>query len=98
MNSQYHDSNGKFKAGNKGGDGNPQIKRVAEYNAAIRKSVKQKDLVDIFKKLLALAKGGDIAATKIILDRCLGKVAREINVNTNQLQPITILFDEVKPE
>jgi len=94
----YHNANGSFKPGNPGGTGggNPRLKRQIQYQDAIKKAVKTKDIIDILKKLVEKAKRGDEAAAKIILDRVLGKVPKDLNVNQTGLQNIAITFEETK--
>lgn len=97
-NNPYLGPNGKFKPGNCGGPGNPNIKRQHMYRDAVQKAVKQKDLVNIFKALVKKALEGDVIAAKIVIERTIGKCPKDINLNTNGLQPIAITFTEVKPE
>ena len=70
-------SGGRFGRGNTygRGHGNPAVKRMAELQAAVRDAVSAEDLKAVLGKLVDLAKGGDTQAAKIVLDRCLGKVA-----------------------
>ena len=65
--------NGKFTKGNRCGTGNPLNKRAAQLRSAMLRTVKPSDLADIIKKLIELAKDGDIAAAKLVLERTLGK-------------------------
>lgn len=98
MMDEYHNDKGLFKPGNKGGPGNPNIKRQHLYRDAVQKAVKQKDLVEIFKVLVQKALAGDPIAAKIIIERTIGKVPKDINVNTTGLQNIAIVFEETKTE
>ena len=63
---------GRFAPGNPGGPGNPHAARVAKLRSAALAAVTQKDLRAVVRKLLELAKGGDVAAAREILQRCLG--------------------------
>ena len=66
------DRSGRFTNGNKGGPGNPLAARSAKIRAALMKAVTVKDIVEIARKLVEKAKGGDLAASKILFDRVLG--------------------------
>ncbi len=68
-------SNGTFGPGNKANPmGNPQIRRLAEYQDAVRNAVSPKRLHTILVRLTKLAEEGDVLAAKVLLDRTLGKV------------------------
>jgi hypothetical protein len=66
-------SNGRFTKGYAGGPGNPFGKRVAELRSALFDAVTVDDLREIVQTLVTLAKQGDIAAAKEVLERTLGK-------------------------
>jgi len=67
------DSSGRFTAGNTVAKGNPYAKRVAAFRQALMDAVTVEDIAQIARALVAKAKGGDTVATRIILDRLLGK-------------------------
>jgi hypothetical protein len=67
------DSNGRFTKGNRGGPGNPFARQVAALRKALLDAVTVEDIDAIAKKLLQLAKEGDLAAIKIILAYTIGK-------------------------
>lgn len=71
---------GRFAPGNPGGPGNPHAKRTAELRAAALAAVSDDDLRAVVAKLLELAKGGDLAAIRELLDRLLGKAAALIEI------------------
>jgi hypothetical protein len=64
---------GRFAAGNPGGPGNPHARRVAAMRAILLEAVTDDDLRAIVAKLVAMAKDGDLAAIRELLDRTLGK-------------------------
>jgi len=66
------DANGRFAKGNPGGPGPAFPRRVAELRAAILDAVTPADVVDVIRALVKAAKGGDVAAAKVFLDRLLG--------------------------
>jgi hypothetical protein len=69
---------GQFAKGNKGGPGNPFAHRVAQYRALLMATIEPGDLVDVIRTLMAQAKGGDVAASKVRFDRVLGRVSSTV--------------------
>lgn len=66
------DGKGQFAAGNKGGPGNPQLKRQFEFKRAMLNAITPEDLTGIIRSMVAAAQRGDVQAAKLILDRLLG--------------------------
>jgi hypothetical protein len=64
---------GRFGRGNPGGPGNPFARRSAQIRSLFLESVTDDDLRAIIAKLVEMAKGGDLAAIRELLDRMLGK-------------------------
>jgi len=64
---------GRFAPGNAGGPGNPYAARVGELRSALLDAVKPGDLAAIAQTLVAAAKGGDVAAAKVVFERVLGR-------------------------
>ena len=75
MMSSGRNPNGRFAPGNKGGPGNPHAAKVAELRSALLEAVTPEDIAEVVGSLLTQAKAGDIAAAKVLFDRCLGRVA-----------------------
>ena len=69
-----HDTNGRFASGNTLGRGNPHAAQVARLRSAMLSAVTEDDVKAVVGKLVALAKGGDVPAIKLLFDRVLGKV------------------------
>jgi hypothetical protein len=67
------DGRGRFTAGNRGGPGNPHAKRIGQLRASLLSSVTPKDISEIVRKLVALAKAGDVRAVREVMDRTLGR-------------------------
>lgn len=67
------DHKGRFGPGNKFGRGNPLNRKVAKLRSALLRRVSTDDIREVVDKLLELAKGGDLAAIRELLDRTLGK-------------------------
>jgi hypothetical protein len=68
-------NNGRFRTGNKLGRGNPLAGRAARIRAILLKALTPTDAKAIAAKLIAQAKGGDLAAIRELLDRTIGKPA-----------------------
>lgn len=66
-------ANGQFVKGNSGGPGNPHGGKVARLRAAILSAVTPEDIDAIVRAMIQRAKGGDMVATKELLDRAIGK-------------------------
>ena len=66
------DEHGRFAPGNPGGPGNPHAKKVGKLRTAMLNAVTEAELTAVIKKLVELAKSGNVPA-KEVLDRCLGR-------------------------
>ncbi len=67
------DEHGRFAPGNPGGPGNPHAKKVGKLRSAMLNAVTEAELTSVIKKLVELAKSGNVPAAKEVLDRCLGR-------------------------
>jgi len=72
---------GRFSPGWKGGPGNPFAAKAAQLRAALLETVTADDIKAVIIKLVDQAKGGDVAAAKVLLDRTIGKVLQEVKVS-----------------
>jgi hypothetical protein len=66
------DEGGRFAEGNEGGPGNPYVRQVAALRAQLLEAVTPEDLREVVEAIVAAAKGGNLGACKILLDRLLG--------------------------
>ncbi len=90
-------TNGQFAPGNSGGPGNPFAKQVAVLRSALMAAVKPEDLTEVVNKLVELAKGGDIQAAKLILDRTLGKTVT-VDIPAAATEPDEPTVGRITPE
>jgi hypothetical protein len=67
------DTAGRFADGNAGGPGNPGERPTSRIRAAMMKAVTDADIEEIVRKLVSMAKWGDVAATRELFDRLLGR-------------------------
>lgn len=66
-------NNGRFGIGNGGGPGNPFASQVGKLRSVLLETVTPNDMKAVVVKLVERAKGGDLAAMKLLLDRTCGK-------------------------
>src|SRR5262249_1994659 len=69
------DAQGRFAPGNPGGPGNPFARQVAALRQAVLQSVTAEDLQAITRKLVELAKEGNVGAAKLVRAYAVGKPA-----------------------
>jgi len=67
------DGKGRFAKGNPGGPGNPYAKAVGQLRNALLQAVTTEDMATVVRKLIELAKDGNVQAIRELLDRTLGK-------------------------
>ena len=84
-------SNGQFAEGNKCGTGNPYARRVARLRSTLLDAVGENGLADIVQGMVTAAKGGDVAAAKLLLSYLLGKPVESVEpdyveIHERQLQ------------
>ncbi len=64
---------GRFLPGTRGGPGNLMAKRTHELRTALYSAVTEADIAAAVRKLIELARGGDVVAIRELLDRTIGK-------------------------
>jgi hypothetical protein len=80
--------NGRFLPGHGGGPGNPHAQKVHRLRAALLNAVTPADIEEIVRKLIAMAKQGEIAAIKELLDRTLGKPVAAVELSGADGEPL----------
>jgi hypothetical protein len=80
--SSQRDERGRFVAGNKGGPGNPFARQTALLRKTMLAAVTEADIQAIVAKLIELALGGDVAASKLVLAYALGRPAEAVDPDT----------------
>ncbi|MBI4717157.1 MAG: hypothetical protein HY763_05075 [Planctomycetes bacterium] len=91
------DAAGRFAPGNAGGPGNPRARHSAALRRALLEAVSDDDIRLVVEKLVELAKAGDLAAIRELLDRTIGRPAPVSEFDVPPVQ-ITIGPDRVFPE
>ncbi len=84
---------GRFKAGWKGGPGNPHVRRLAYLQAAVHDAIDPRVLHGIVRKLAVRALEGDVGAAKVVLERVCGKPRTEQPEYAFELPPIETAAD-----
>lgn len=81
------DSNGRFAPGNKGGPGNPLVRKMASMRMAQSAAASIDDMFAVMLALTERAKKGDVAAIKEFLDRHVGKpVEADLQAKVDELE------------
>lgn len=88
--------NGQFVAGNSVAKGNPHAKKVAKLRSVMLGATSEADMRAITRKMISLAKNGDVAAAKLVWDRLLGSVTPLVAIDLKQALQVnwdSISFD-----
>ena len=67
------DGRGRFRKGNSGGPGNPNVTRLSQCRGALEAVVTPERMRTVFNQLLEAAERGESWAVRELLDRTLGK-------------------------
>ena len=87
--------NGTFAPGTGLAKGNPLAKKAQQFRMAVARAVTVADLRAIAKKLVELAKGGDVAAAKMLFDRTIGPpVEPDIAERLDRLEAVALEKEE----
>jgi len=87
---------GRFLAHNRYGKGNPVSKQASRLRRALYAAVSPADLRDVVEKLVAQAKAGDTAASKILLTTLLGP-PQSLDVLAIVAKLENVVFKGVRP-
>jgi hypothetical protein len=80
------DGRGRFTAGNRGGPGNPFARQTAALRRAFLAVVTPQHLEAIARMLVERARGGDLAAVKLLLLYVIGRPAEAADPDTLDVQ------------
>jgi hypothetical protein len=90
------EANGRFARGKPGGPGNPFARRTAAARKAFCDALSHEDLVEIARAMKEKAKGGDVAAAKLVLAYAVGKPADVVEPDTLDLEEFKQYEEEVR--
>jgi hypothetical protein len=86
---------GRFVQGNRAGRGNPLARRANQLRVALYRECSADDLAAVIRRLIDKAKGGDVAASKVLLERLLGPpIALDVATRIERLE---VLLQERLP-
>ncbi len=91
--SSERDEHGHFRAGNRGGPGNPFARQIAQLRQALLNAVSEADLLEIIDMLKRKAKEGDVAAARLLLSYTIGKPAAAPEPDRLDLDEFAILVN-----
>ncbi len=89
------DTRGRFTKGNQGGPGNPNAQHVAKLRDGFRTACTVADVRAICRKLVALAKNGNLMAVREVLDRTIGKSAAADEDGDGDGQKLLPIFEVI---
>lgn len=73
------DGSGRFAPGNRGGPGNPHARAVGAMRAAFLRATTEDDIQQIAQTLVVKAKGGDLAAARLLLGYVIGRMPETVD-------------------
>jgi predicted Zn-ribbon and HTH transcriptional regulator len=79
------DGHGRFVRGNAGGPGNPFARRVAQLRRTLCETVTEEEMQEVAKKLVELARQGDVAAARLLLSYAVGQPTPAVDPDTLDL-------------
>jgi hypothetical protein len=85
---EHRDVLGRFVKGCRPGPGNPHSAAIARNRAVLIEAVSVEELREVVRGLLEQALAGDIAAAKLILERCCGKPEPSTTAPTVAIQNV----------
>lgn len=71
---------GRFIAGNKAAVGNVYAKQIAQYRKALHDAISPIAVAAIARAMIKAARGGDVAAAKLVLGYAIGAPTVEVSV------------------
>jgi hypothetical protein len=91
------DSRGRFAKGNLGGPGNPFTRQAAAFRKALCDSVSADDIQALTRTLLDKAKGGDVAAIKLLFAYTIGRPADAVDPDTLDVDELQRFHQQTLP-
>jgi len=89
------DKNGRFVKGNSGGPGNPFAARIGRLRSVLIDAVTEEDMRETIRAVVEAARGGDLAAAKLLFDRVLGPPVEADLIE--RIEGIEEALDHAKP-
>lgn len=76
--------NGRFLPGNTFAKGNPLNQKAHQLRVSLLETVTEADMVAVTKRLIKMARDGDIHAIRELLDRVLGRPTASVELTVDQ--------------
>ena len=92
-NSDGRDARGRFTAGNRVACGNPFARRVAALRSALLEVATPERVRELAERLFQLARGGDMAAAKLLLCYTVGRPTPAVDPDALDLQELRLLAE-----
>jgi len=89
------DARGRFVKGNAGGPGNPNAQHVAKLRDGFRSACSVADVRAICRKLVSMAKKGNLMAVREVLDRTIGKSPAAVEDGDGDGQKLLPIFEVI---
>jgi hypothetical protein len=84
--SNGRDERGRFAEGNAGGPGNPFARQTAALRRALCQTVSTEDVQAVTLRLIEQAKGGDVAAARLLFAYAIGRPAEVVDPDLLDVQ------------
>src|SRR5262249_58773622 len=84
------DSRGRFTKGNKGGPGNPFMRRTAAMRREVAEAFEEGELKPLMKMLMVRALQGDMAAARLVLEYTVGKPAKAVDPDMEDVNNLEV--------
>jgi hypothetical protein len=91
------DARGRFAKGNLGGPGNPFTRQSAAFRKALCDTLSADDIHALTRTLLDKAKGGDVAAIKLLFAYTIGRPADAVNPDTLDVDELQCFRQQTLP-
>lgn len=77
-----------FAPGNKLGRGNPNARKIHELRQLFLEAINPESIAALSKRLQVAALQGDMDATKLLLDHCIGRPSQSVEVSNPDGSPL----------
>jgi hypothetical protein len=90
-------SNPRFTPGGPAGPGNPHATRARKWSELLKSSTSEEDFLAVWKAVVDAARGGDMKAADLFLERLCGKVPQAMEHSGPEGETICFQIVAAKP-